>query len=390
MDDPVVRFENRAAEPENGLRSSAKSISPAGEMEQATSNKPGRRGRRATIKDVAAKAGVSFMTVSRAINGREGIRPETKAAVMAAIDALGYQPNVAARSLVTSGELRIGVIYSNPSAAFMSEFLTGTFEEASSVGARLVILRAPRGENPSSKSLKEFIASGLSGVLLTPPLGDSVALLRMFAKANLPTATVAAYAAESAILVRINDRQAAYEMSRHLLDLGHRRIGFIVGNPDQAASAERLAGFYAAVREFDDVDASIAQGDFSFASGLAAAEQLLDRKPPPTAIFASNDDMAAAVVSVAHRRHLDVPQQLTVVGFDDTMTAVTMWPPLTTVHQPVRDLGAEALRLLSARVSAPAGRTAASGAYLLDYKIVHRQSEAPPADPGPSPEPPAG
>jgi LacI family transcriptional regulator len=366
---------------ENGLRTLRKSISPD-EMTRATSNKPGRHGRRPTIKDVAARAGVSFMTVSRAINGREGVRPETRAAVMAAIEELGYKPNAAARSLVTSGELRIGVIYSNPSAAFMSEFLTGAFEEAASLGARLVILRAPKGENPSSKSLKDFIASGLSGVLLTPPLGDSVALLKMFAKANLPTATVAAYAGESAISVRINDRQAAYEMSRHLLDLGHRRIGFIVGNPDQAASAERLAGFYAAVREFEDVEASIAQGDFSFASGLVAAEQLLKRKPPPTAIFASNDDMAAAVVSVAHRRHLDVPQQLTVVGFDDTTTAVTMWPPLTTVHQPVRELSAEALRLLSSQVSAPAGRAPASGDYLLDYRIVHRQSEAPPADVG--------
>ena len=378
-----MKFEKTEAEKENGLRTSRQSISPAGEMERATPKKPNREGRRATIKDVAAKAGVSFMTVSRAINNREGVRPETKAAVMAAIDALGYKPNAAARSLVTSGELRIGVIYSNPSAAFMSEFLTGAFEEAASLGARLIILRAPKGENPSSKSLKDFIASGLSGVLLTPPLGDSVALLRMFARANLPTATVAAYAADNAISVRINDRQAAYELSRHLLDLGHRRIGFIVGNPDQAASAERLAGFYAAVREFEDAEASIAQGDFSFASGLVAAEHLLDRRPAPTAIFASNDDMAAAVVSVAHRRHLDVPQQLTVVGFDDTMTAVTMWPPLTTVHQPVRELAAEALRLLSAQVSPANRQTAAPGDYLLDYKIIHRQSEAPPAEAGP-------
>lgn len=351
-------------------------------MERGDSKGRDRPARRATIKDVAARAGVSFMTVSRAINGRDGIRPETRAAVMAAIEELGYKPNVAARSLVTSGELRIGVVYSNPSAAFMSEFLTGAFEVADSLGARLVILRAPKGETPSTKSLKDFIASGLSGVLLTPPLGDSVALLSMFAKANLPTATVGAYAGDSAISVRINDRQAAYDMTRCLLDLGHRRIGFIIGNPDQAASAERLAGFYAAVREFEDVETSIAQGDFSFASGLTAAEQLLDAKSPPTAIFASNDDMAAAVVSVAHRRHLDVPQQLTVVGFDDTVIAVTMWPPLTTVHQPVRDLSAEALRLLSARVSAPAGKAPSARDYLLDYSIVHRQSEAPPAGEG--------
>ena len=341
-------------------------------------NKPCRRGSRATIKDVAARVGVSPMTVSRAINGRDGIRPETRAAVMAAIDELAYKPNAAARSLVTSAELRIGVIYSNASAAFMSEFLTGAFEEAASRGARLVILRAVKGKSPSSKALKNFIASGLSGVLLTPPLGDSTALLRLFAQANLPTATVAAYAAESTISVRINDRQAAYEMSRHLLGLGHRRIGFIVGNPDQAASAERMAGFYAAVREFDEVETYIAQGDFSFASGLSAAEQLLDRDPRPTAIFASNDDMAAAAVSVAHRRHLDVPRQLTVVGFDDTIPAVTLWPPLTTVHQPVRKLAAEALALLAAHISHP-DKQAQPRERLLNHTIVHRKSATKPS-----------
>jgi LacI family transcriptional regulator len=341
-------------------------------------DKPGRRARRATIKDVAAQVGVSPMTVSRAINGREGMRPETRAAVLAAIDALAYKPNTAARSLVTSGELRIGVIYANPRAAFMSEFLMGAFEEAASRGARLVILAVPKGGNLPSKALKDFIASGLSGVLLTPPLGDSTALLKTLANAHLPTATIGAYPVESTISVRINDRQASYDMAQHLLSLGHRRIGFIVGNPDQAASAERMAGFYAAVREFDDVETSVAQGDFSFASGLIAAEQLLDREVPPTAIFASNDDMAAAAVSVAHRRHLDVPQQLTVVGFDDTMTAITLWPPLTTVHQPVRKLAAEALRLLAEQVAAPDEPSGTVVNHVLDYEIVHRQSTARP------------
>ena len=298
---------------------------------------------------------------------------------MAAIEALAYKPNAAARSLVTSAELRIGVIYSNRSAAFMSEFLMGVFEEADARGARLVILRTPKGKIPSAKNLKDFIASGLSGVQLTTPLGDSTALLRLFEEAHLPTATVGAYAAAGSISVRINDRQASYEMSRHLLSLGHRRIGFIVGNPDQAASAERMAGFYEAVREVDGVETYIAQGDFSFDSGLAAAEQLLDRSPPPTAIFASNDDMAAAVVSVAHRRHLDVPQDLTVVGFDDTMAAVTLWPPLTTVDQPVRKLCSEALRVLAAQVSKPAQHPQPSCDRLLEHKIVHRQSEAPPS-----------
>lgn len=341
-------------------------------------NNVGGRTRRPTIKDVAAQVGVSPMTVSRAINGQDGMRQETRAAIMSAIDALGYKPNAAARSLVTSAELRIGVIYSNPSAAFMSEFLTGAFEEAASRGARLHILRAPKGKDPSSKTLNGFIALGLSGVILTPPLGDSTALLRFFSDANVPTATVAAYAPGSTIRVHIDDRQAAYEMSCHLLGLGHRRIGFIVGNPDQAASAERMAGFYAAIREFEGAEAQIAQGDFSFASGLAAAEQLLDADPAPTAIFASNDDMAAAVVSVAHRRHLDVPRQLTVVGFDDTIPAVTLWPPLTTVHQPVRKLAGDALAMLAGHISKPGEKATPPVERLLPHTIVHRDSAAEP------------
>lgn len=341
-------------------------------------SKPGAGSRGPTIKDVAARVGVSPMTVSRVINGKSGMAPQTRAAVLNAIDELGYTPNAAARSLVTSTELRIGIIYSNPSAAFMSEFLTGAFEEAGALGARLFILRVHKGKNPSAKILSNFTGSGLSGVILAPPLGDSPTLLKFLSAAELPTATVGAYAAGSSISLRIDDRQAAYEMARYLLQLGHRRIGFVVGNPDQAASAERMAGFDAAVREVEGTETHIAQGDFSFGSGLHAAEQLLDRSPPPTAIFASNDDMAAAVVSVAHRRHLDVPRELTVVGFDDTNPAVTLWPPLTTIHQPIRKLAAEALIKLVAHVSQPA-RTGQPGAlHLLPHSLVERTSAASP------------
>lgn len=318
------------------------------------------------------------MTVSRFINGRAGVGPQASAAVAAAIQVLGYTPNVAARSLVTSAELRIGVIYSNPSAAFMSDFLTGVYEEASARGAHLILIKGGHGGRPPERAAVEsLIASGVSGVILAPPLGESPAVLHALRKARLPMAAVGAYDIDGAICVRIDDRRAAYEMTRALIDQGHRRLGFILGNPDQAASAERLAGFYGAVRETDGVVTAIAQGDFSFTSGLAAAEQLLDAPTPPTAIFASNDDMAAAAVSVAHRRHLDVPGQLTVVGFDDTSAAVTLWPPLTTVHQPVRKLAAEALGLLAAQITG-ADQIEESGDRVLDHGIVTRLSTAPP------------
>ncbi|PIC00270.1 LacI family DNA-binding transcriptional regulator [Caulobacter sp. X] len=331
-----------------------------------------------TIIDVAAQAGVSPMTVSRVINDRPGVGPETRQAVNEAIRALGYTPNVAARSLVTSTELRIGVVYSNPSAAFMSDFLTGVFEEASIRGARLILLKGGEGGRPPSVAeLKALVASGIRGVILAPPLGESPVVLRALSKAGLPMAAVGAYDVEDAICVRIDDRRAAYEMTRELISLGHRHLGFILGNPDQAASGQRLAGFQDAVRETPGVTTVIAQGDFSFASGLGAAEQLLEATPPPTAIFASNDDMAAAAVSVAHRRHLDVPRELTVVGFDDTPAAVTLWPPLTTVHQPVRKLAAEALGLLTAEIARTSPDSPARREHVLEHEIVARQSTAP-------------
>jgi len=337
-----------------------------------------RRPRSPTIIDVAARAGVSPMTVSRVINGRPGVDPSTRQSVQQAIVALGYQPNLAARSLVTSAELRIGVIYANPSAAFMSDFLTGVFEEASVRGARLILLKGEAGRPPDEAALEELVASGISGLICAPPLSESRAVLKVLQKARVPVAAVGAHGVDGAICVRIDDRLAAYEMTRLLIAMGHRRLGFVIGNPDQVASLQRLDGFYAAVREKDDVTTTIAQGDFSFASGLAAGDQLLQANPPPTAIFASNDDMAAAIISVAHRRHLDVPGALTVVGFDDTTAAVMLWPPLTTVHQPVRRLAAEALGLLVAEIAAPT-RTGMHADHVLEHALIQRQSTSAPA-----------
>lgn len=330
-----------------------------------------------TIIDVAKKAGVSPMTVSRVINGDPGVRDETRAIVNATIRELNYTPNLSARSLVTSREIRIGVIYANPSAAFMSGFLAGVFEEASARAAQLILLKGKHGRPPTTAEIDQLIASGIGGVILTPPLGESAAVRDILRDAGLPTAVVAGRVPD-AISVGIDDHQAAHDMTRHLIALGHRRIGFIVGNPDQSASAERLAGFTAAAHEAG-IETCVAQGDYSYASGLVAGEQLLDAAAPPTAIFASNDDMAAAVVSVAHRRHLDVPRDLTVTGIDDSIAATTLWPPLTTIRQPVQELAGEALRLLIDEMRAAQGKSAPSVSRVLDHVLVERESTAPPA-----------
>jgi LacI family transcriptional regulator len=331
------------------------------------------------MADVAQRAGVSRMTVSRVINDAALVREETRLAVLAAIRELNFEPNQTARNLVMAGELRIGVIYSNPSAAFMSDFLVGVFEEATSAGARLILAKGENGQAPSPQDLQKLLASGVHGVVLAPPLGESAVVLDILRAAHLPVAVVAAgNPSTDAINVRIDDRQASQAMAKHLLDLGHRRIGFIAGNPNQTASAVRLEGARAAIAAVEGAELIVAHGAFTYGSGLIAAEQLLDADPPPTAIFASNDDMAAAAVSVAHRRHLDVPRDLTVVGFDDTTVATTLWPPLTTIRQPVRQMAAVALdRLLRVlRASEPSPEATAD--YVLDHVLIERESTAPP------------
>jgi len=181
--------------------------------------------------------------------------------------------------------------------------------------------------------------------------------------------------------VRIDDFRAAREMTQHLIEQGHTRIAFIKGQPTQTASAQRLAGFESAMEEAGhEVDpALVIQGFFTYKSGLEAAEKLLARKRIPTAIFASNDDMAAAAISVAHRRGLDVPHDLSVVGFDDTPIATTVWPELTTIRQPIAAMAEAAINLLLQRIRRPKDRQMIAPIdHLLPYELVKRDSVAPP------------
>jgi LacI family transcriptional regulator len=304
----------------------------------------------ATIAHVAHTAGVSAMTVSRVINGKRNVRESTREAVLRAIEELNYSPNAAARTLAAGEATHIGLLYANPSAAYLSQFLVGALAGARTTGAHLV-LEACESESPSeqAETARAFLQSGLDGVILPPPLSESVAVHAEVAAAGVPMVTVAmGLPQELTLNVRIDDFAAAKEITRHLLDLGHRRIGFIRGHPNMVASSERYRGFVAALEEFglDPASAIIEQGYYSYRSGLVAAERLISRKQRPTAIFASNDDMAAATLNVAHRAGLKVPGDLSVAGFDDTALATTVWPELTTIRQPIAEMAEAAIQLL--------------------------------------------
>lgn len=333
-----------------------------------------------TVADVARAAGVSPMTVSRVVNGEPNVLSKTRDAVQKAIGALGYAPNAAARSLAGGKQCRVAVVYSNPSAAYLSELLVGSLAQATAMDVQLAIEQ--RGEREYAEALvRRLVQHKIDGVLLPPPHCDDAKLLAAFERSGLPVVQIATgRPALFAHAVMIGDESAAHAMTTHLIALGHHRIGFIAGNPNQTASALRQAGYARALGEAGlVVDAEIvAQGDFTYRSGLDAAEILLACVPRPTALFASNDDMAAAAVAVAHRRRINVPGELSVCGFDDSAMATTIWPELTTIRQPVAEMARQAIALLGASARRRSATTTPSPQHVrLDFELVHRNSVGP-------------
>jgi LacI family transcriptional regulator len=344
-----------------------------------------RQSGRPTVSDVARLAQCSPMTVSRVVNGSTGVRPEARQAVEAAIKQLNYAPNKAARSLAGAIQIRIALLYTNPSSAYLSELLLGCLDEASQSDTHLIVERCQFGGD-DEKAIDRMIASGIDGFLLPPPLCDDATLLGLLRRLRTQAVLIGPGRAEAHLgAVMIDDYQAAYDMTRHIIGHGHTRIGFVIGHADQSASALRHSGFRDAMRAAGlAVDpALVRQGQFTYRSGFEAGSQLLDLPARPTAIFASNDDMAAGCVAAAQRRHLDVPGQVTICGFDDTSIATKLWPELTTIRQPIHDMARRALNILASSIRAErTGKSRITQHAILDYKLIQRESDtAPPAGP---------
>ena len=334
----------------------------------------------ATIQDVAREAGVSAMTVSRVVNGGSQVRSETRDAVLEAIDKLSYQPNSAARMLAAGRATQIGLLYSNPSAGYLSQFLIGALEGARLGGSHL-LLQPCNDSSPAAQAAaaRHFVGPDIQGVILPPPLSESEAVRAELMAAGVPWVAIALGRLQpGALNVRIDDHAAALTMTRHLLELGHRRIGFIKGHPNQIASAERYRGFATALAEagLDARSMPVEQGYFTYASGLDAAGRMLSAGERPTAIFASNDDMAAAAVGVAHRMGLHIPADLSIVGFDDTQLATSIWPELTTIRQPIAEMARSAVALLQEQLRD--GEIPEEPEHVLPYQLVVRGSSGPP------------
>jgi LacI family transcriptional regulator len=346
-----------------------------------------RNGTAPTITDVAAKAGVSIKTVSRVVNQEAGVRPDTREQVLRVVEELRYRPKLSARSLAGARSFLIGLLYYDPSAAFVGGVQQGATLRCREAGYHLVV-ESLHDDAPDLEHQVDRMISALrpDGIILTPPLCDNEQVLHALRESATPAVLISpGHESPDLPSVRMDDVRAAEEITNLLISLGHERIAFVKGAPDQAASALRYQGFLKAMKTHRiAVDKELVhKGAFTFASGVEAAHHLLSRRLRPTAVFASNDDMALGVLSAAQRLGLAPPADLSIAGFDDSVAASRVWPPLTTVRQPMDEMARVAVEMLIAANRPDAQPLLESQMHrVLPHELVVRDSTSKPAGAG--------
>lgn len=329
--------------------------------------------RRISINDVAERAGVSVATVSKVVNGRYGVAEATSKRVMEVVSELGYESSLVARSLRSTRTNVLGILVAE-FEPFSTEILKGVSDAVIHTGYELLAYAghgSGRGVGWEQRSLSRLSGTLIDGaVLVTPTVVD--------VRNGVPVVAIDPHQGDSSMPTVDSDNYGGARVAtEHLIALGHRRIAFLGGRGDLASARQREEGFRAAMSEagLPVLDDLVGVGGYRRDDADRPAHDLLQREDPPTAVFAANDLMAMAVYDAAADVGLVVPRDLSVVGFDDIPEASTARPPLTTVAQPIRRMGAEATALL---VELIAGRDVASTHLRLDTSFVERESTAPP------------
>ncbi|QEE24245.1 LacI family transcriptional regulator [Rhodanobacter glycinis] len=335
----------------------------------------------ARIEDVAVHAGVSVKTVSRVLNGYTNVRAKLRTRIEASIRELNYVPNASARSLAGNRSYLVALLYDNPAAgsSYVMELIVGVLQACRGTPYNAVLHPFEAGEDLAAR-IDGFVAQHRPDALvLVPPHASNAKLLQRLDELDIRYSTISSKLRESQIDIGFDERKAAEEIVGHLISLGHRRIGHVTGLKGHGARTWRRNGYRDALRKggiaYDE--SLVAEGDFTFASGVAAAKALLDQRRPPTAIFAANDDMACGVMREAHERGLVIPRDLSVCGFDGTPVSQLISPGLTTVHQPCREMGCAATERVLQAIRDPALRKQER----VPYQVQLRASTAAPGKP---------
>ncbi len=325
---------------------------------------------RPTIKDVARKAKVSTATVSRIVNNLDGYSPETRDRVLSTISDLGYRRNAVARGLVRRTVNTIGVLLPDVSSRFASELLHGIETKAHLLGHSVIVCNTSSDGERTLEYLDVLGEGRVDGILFTSERVKEE-YHRAFQELGIPVVLVSTASPRYPLpFVKVDDEKAAHDMTRHLIDKGHRRIALITGGrKDPIAGLPRIRGFTRAMAEagLNVPPTHIVEGDFHYKSGYRAMSLLFSQAPAITAVFATSDEMALGALSCAFSAGRHVPDDLSVAGYDDTLDAEMAIPPLTTVHQPIREMGEQATGILL-------GSGESRKSVILAHSIVERAS----------------
>lgn len=334
----------------------------------------------ATIKDVARLAGVSIKTVSRVMNGEPHVTEDTRQRVQVAVRAVGYAPNISARRLVQNKSFMICILmypgFYQPASALLNITMDISYEENYDI---LIQPYFPTHARSRQKLVSLIYEHRIDGFVTTPPCDAEDFVADLLNTYKVPLVQINPFhPSESVPYVAGDDRRGAFEMTEHLIHLGHRRISFLMGPRNMRASFDRLDGYKAALETHGILfDTSlILDSEFTFDGGYTAARLLLDgRNAPPTAIFAGNDEAAYGAIFAGQEAGLCIPDQLSICGFDDLSMSKNIWPGLTTVHQPAEEMVETATRLLIKRLKNPSLQTER---IMIPSRLALRKSTAPP------------
>lgn len=340
--------------------------------------------KRATIKQVAMLAGVSTQTVSRVINNRPDVSPETRQRVQKIIEEVGYQPSALARSLIQKRSYTLGVVTAGLKFIGPSRTLNGITSKAEELGYALLLEELPRFDTEDIEPrLQSLLARHVDGIIwAAPEVGEN----RRWVEEGLieipvPIVFLTMAPREGLTIVAIDNYMGAALATQHLLDRGCRHVGHIAGPLDWWEARERKRAWEDTLRKagLPVSDAHWVEGNWSSGSGETAFEQLLASYPQMDAVFSANDQMALSVLRVAHRRGLRVPQDLAVVGFDNIVESAYFWPSLTTVNHNHHELGCQAVQELVNQVEAVRrGEPIIPRTIILPTDLVVRESSVVP------------